>query len=242
MVLAKYDTSGNSIWARGAHMAIANQSAIDQYGSVFVTGRLAGNPTPNPSATTTFSSPGHSISLSTNKQSEVFVVKYDLNGEVKWGIAPTGPYWSGNFAYSVVHDQNKNCYITGAITGQQTYFGNTMLSNTMSSNIFMAKIKDTIPSVITDIPENEHLAEFRLRPNPGTTSTNLSILTSAQIKSFKIEIINTEGKKISEYESVNEQSYNIDLTGHIRGLYFVRVTANTVQNDIYTKTLKLIVN
>ena len=88
MVLAKYDTNGNFLWAQtnqASPNSIPNAVAVDASGNAYVAGWLEN--------TTSFSSAdGHSISVigfspgqaNTDFPDDAFLAKYDGNGNLKW--------------------------------------------------------------------------------------------------------------------------------------------------------------
>jgi gliding motility-associated-like protein len=121
--LVKYDANGNAIWARQALGANSNcyckgnSVTTDNSGNIYVTGDFYG---------TVFFGAFSLNSVSYYR--DIFLVKYDSNGNVLWAkqsksISP----FSYSSAKSVVTDSFGSSYITG-------YFGDTVLFGTQVLN------------------------------------------------------------------------------------------------------------
>jgi hypothetical protein len=129
---AKYDSSGNAIWAKRAgdtYDDLANGISIDTNGNCFITGTFDG-PVLSFDTITVTNSGGNA---------DIFVAKYDPSGHALWAKGIAGNMVdNGN---SIVSDLNGNCYVTGAFTSDSLIFGNTTtLTNTgVSGDIFVAK-------------------------------------------------------------------------------------------------------
>lgn len=101
--VVKYDASGNSIWSRRAGDVDNDHSVsviTDASGNVFVAGHY------------------HSLSFSFGSSTltnagmgDIFLLKYDANGNAQWGKSGGGT--DHDFGYSVAVDQAGNSYITG---------------------------------------------------------------------------------------------------------------------------------
>jgi hypothetical protein len=104
--IAKYDATGNIIWAKSSGNGVDGGTGIstDANGSVYITG---GSP--------------------------VFVVKYDSTGNVIWAQSAGGTAL-GDFGYGISTDGNDNVYITGAFQSPTITFGSTTLTNNTSGN------------------------------------------------------------------------------------------------------------
>ena len=131
MFIAKYDASGNVIWAKsagGASVDAAQNIATDANGNVYITGLFY-------SGSITF---GTTTLTNAGSNTDIFIVKYDASGNVIWakraGSGTNGDDGKG-IAVDVV---TGNIFITG-------YFGGTAnfdaLSITSAGNndIFIAK-------------------------------------------------------------------------------------------------------
>jgi hypothetical protein len=127
--LVKYDANGNVLWARSAGGTSGERSynvATDASGNVFVTGYFH-------SSTISFGSD----TLKNTGLDDIFVVKYDANGNVLWARSAGGT--DKDFSKSVATDANGNCYVTGPFWSPSIAFGSDTLRNAGYSDIFLVK-------------------------------------------------------------------------------------------------------
>lgn len=106
--LAKFDTNGNTIWARsagGTNTEVGESVDTDYNGNIFLTGHFTSAPIAF--GTTTLSN--------SNFNNSLFIAKYDSNGIFQWVKEGGGP--SSNYALSVSSDNSGNAIITGLFTG-----------------------------------------------------------------------------------------------------------------------------
>ncbi|MEA3443886.1 MAG: SBBP repeat-containing protein, partial [Bacteroidota bacterium] len=130
--LIKYDSTGIEQWLNQIG-GIANDISLggiaaDISGNVYCTGR--------------FYSPQLFVcddTLFSNGSSDIFLVKYNNNGNLVWELNEGGiSSESGN---GLIIDGNNNIYIAGKFRSQTINFGTTVLANptTSTSNFFLAK-------------------------------------------------------------------------------------------------------
>lgn len=99
----KYDKYGNKIWKKiysgtGVGVDAAAGIVLDAQCNVYVAGTSAGNGTGDDFAT----------------------IKYDKNGDTKWGKRYNGPGNGADHVAAVVADNKGNIYVTGSSTGNGT--------------------------------------------------------------------------------------------------------------------------
>jgi hypothetical protein len=127
--LAKYDNNGNVIWAKsagGSSEDYASSVAVDKSGNVVLTGYYS-------SASIKF---GNNILMNAGYV-DIFLAKYDSNGNVLWAISEGGP--NNDYATSVAVDALNNIYITGYFYSTTINFASTILQNEAGNNVFVAK-------------------------------------------------------------------------------------------------------
>jgi hypothetical protein len=134
--LAKYDSSGNVVWAKGAGGRLTDQApgiATDKAGNAYVTGSFA-------SETMTFDS----VTL-TNVNSllnDIFVAKYDSSGNLLWAERAGGT--QDDYADAVAVDAAGSVYLTGYFHSLTAAFGGLTLMNSdfteHTPDIFVAKL------------------------------------------------------------------------------------------------------
>jgi hypothetical protein len=126
--IAKYDKDGNFVWAKkagGTNYDYANGIATDKNGNVYLTGLFIG--------TATF---GTLSIVSTTNDYDVFIAKYDSNGNALWVKKGGGSVWDVGSGIAI--DNQNNCYITGAYRNTAT-FGTTSFTSVGNYDIFVAK-------------------------------------------------------------------------------------------------------
>jgi hypothetical protein len=128
--LAKFDSSGNEIWARTKDPGFgngnrANGMCVDSMGHIFVTGFYIDS----------ISFGGHVLHGSHN--GDMFLVKYDSTGNVLWALT-TGNTNNYSIPIACASDGNGNIFVTGKCFGSYMYVGtDTLIVN--GGNVFLLK-------------------------------------------------------------------------------------------------------
>jgi gliding motility-associated-like protein len=134
--VAKYDPDGNVLWAKkqtggGTSTDEAQGVAADATGNVIVTGTFIGSNIIF--GTTTLTNAGSGTST------DMFIVKYDPNGNVLWAKKQTAGGTAFDVAKGVVADPNGNVIVTGNFNSLSITFGTTTLTNAGANDIFTVK-------------------------------------------------------------------------------------------------------
>jgi len=127
--LVKYDASGNVIWAQsagGTSNDIANSIAIDMAGNVYLSGNFI-------STSITF---GSTIIYNNGGAADIFLVKFDANGNVIWAKTAGGVGY--DVPYSIEVDLSDNIYMAGTYDATFT-FGSTVLTWVGVNDLFILK-------------------------------------------------------------------------------------------------------
>src|SRR5258708_1462741 len=128
MILAKYDPAGNLVWIRqavGSAESQGNAVAIDSAGSLYVTGFFRSN--------AIFGN----LAVSGDGSRDVFVVKYDSDGNPLWAASGGGP--CDDFPRAIAVDSFGNTYITGSLCGTAAY-GDITLTNIGATNTILPRL------------------------------------------------------------------------------------------------------
>lgn len=126
--VAKYDSSGNALWAKragGILNDVGNSVATDDSGNVYLSGEFA-------SSSISFDSFG----LSTTGPWDAFVTKFSPTGNVIWVNQIGGA--GLEYAESVVVDSASNCYVSGTFSSSTLSVGTTLLDLT-NGNSYVLK-------------------------------------------------------------------------------------------------------
>ncbi len=178
--LAKYDVNGAFVWAQkagGAQYDYGTGLVTDSIGDVFVTGLFE--------SSATF---GTLPAISSSGSFDVFIAKYDTNGNAIWVKKGGGTGWE--YGNGIAIDNRGNCIITGSFLGSAT-FGTTTLTSSGSNDAFVAKYNgnggflwakraggtgdDKSLAVTTDPIGNSYITGYF----SGTVSFGTSTITSA---------------------------------------------------------------
>jgi hypothetical protein len=131
--LAKYDTNGNELWAKSAGGTVDDvpySVAVDASGNAFIAGYFE-------SDTLSF---GSDSLTNTGSASDIFLTKYDANGNVLWARKAGGTHL--DYGTSVAVDDSGNAYMAGYFADSVLTFGSTDLVNSNPgyyNDIFLVK-------------------------------------------------------------------------------------------------------
>ena len=125
--VAKYDASGELVWAKRAggtgdfDIDQGRGIAVDGSGNSYVTGLFEGSATfgPGESNETTLTSVGPSPSPSGGDSFDIFVAKYDASGALVWAKRAGGTGFDEGLGIAV--DGSGNSYVTGGFVGSATF-------------------------------------------------------------------------------------------------------------------------
>jgi hypothetical protein len=129
LFIAKYSAAGTLIWAQrvgGIGYDSGNGIATDTAGNIFITGRFRN--------TVTFGS----FTLTSSSTDDLFVAKYDTNGNCLWVMHPTGT--NNDYGWSLATDDAGNCYMAGSFSGNITIGALPVFTSTSALNILVIKI------------------------------------------------------------------------------------------------------
>ncbi len=133
---AKYDQNGGLLWAHGMGDSGDDQGfgiTVDANDNLLITGQFAG--------TIDFDASGATNNLTSNANNDVFLAKYDLNGNYLWAINMGGS--NNDYGNSVITDAAGNAYVVGEFfdSGDYDPSGNTVTLSHLGggTNTFFAK-------------------------------------------------------------------------------------------------------
>jgi hypothetical protein len=130
--LAKYDNSGNVLWAKSAggdFYDVGNSISTDLNGNLYLTGSFSG-------ATLIFGT-DTLTNLSNVGGSDVFIVKYATDGSILWTRSIGGN--SNDVGSNVTTDEQGNLFLTGYFQSSTINFESYSLTNSGFSDIFISK-------------------------------------------------------------------------------------------------------
>lgn len=225
--IAKYNYNGDFIWVRragGIGPDIPNYMTIDNNDNIYITGGFYE------------SLYFDTDTLYANFYEDIFIAKYNTNGDFIWAKQATGIY-SGN-SRCVYSDKNNNIYITGIFTFSAYFDDDTLISDDFDfdgySDIFIAKIKSYNNNPDTTDTTDTIISYFKIYPNP--TYGNLFIeLFPFDHTELTLDIYNIHGQLVLR-KTISDSFEEIDLSKNSSGLYFVKL-----YNSEFVETVKIII-
>jgi hypothetical protein len=227
----KYDSAGNVLWlkrAGGVNEDAGTGISADRFGNAYITGGFN-------SPTILFGS----NTLTNAGASDLFVVKYDKNGNVLWASGSGG---SGvEQGTSICTDANGFAYVSGTFGSSSFSIGSTDLINAGVLNIFMAEYtwggqalwaknvggsaSDYGLSAFADVSGNAYIAGYFSSPAITFGSTNLIYTGTANMYVAKIsgitgiESLAPASSTISVYPNPASTSALFHMESDIKGDY-----------------------
>lgn len=204
--LVKYDPNGNELWAVGAGGGFAEESravAVDDGGNIFVTGRFGTSITLG------------SSTLNSSLFGNVFIAKFDPDGNADWAIGTGGVEEEGGNGIAV--GGNDDVYVTGSFDSPSLPFNLDTLVNSGPDDVFIAKLG----SVITGVEQNRSQDGIRINPNPLADRT--TVRTHSKLSNAIITIVDDLGRTVKAIRNVNGSEITIHLDDLVAGTYVLQI-------------------
>jgi len=136
ILVAKYDPSGNVVWATSAGGAKDDEAfgiTVTPAGSVYIAGVFG-------SASLTF---GSSVLTNTSSIQQAYIARFDASGNAVWGAGSGGSV--GVDAVGVASDASNNVYLTGGFKDNTIMFNTRVITNITPgvSSLYLVKFKPT---------------------------------------------------------------------------------------------------
>jgi len=207
--IVKYDSNGNSLWAKSAggnSYDYPYSVCADLYNNIYVTGAIR---------STNFMA--ENLPLATTGGEDVFVLKYNTNGNISW-VASYGSSNNSEYAKGICTDIYGNIYLTGDFKSSTLVFDSFSLNNNGNSNtvdMFAARLG----ALTIGINNILNKTDCSIYPNPFKES--ISIQTN-KFSNIAYEIYDVYGKKKMNGEIVNENT-NVPMNVFSNGIYYVQI-------------------
>ncbi|MEP7169376.1 MAG: T9SS type A sorting domain-containing protein, partial [Bacteroidota bacterium] len=185
--LAKYDTSGNVLWAKkagGISWDTNGGVTCDAGGNIYMSG--------------SFRYPSIDIDTITlinadtlNDTDDIFVAKFDSAGNIQWAIRAGSE--NTDYGTNLSADASGNIYVTGFFESDSIVLGNTVLANSGYRDFYLAKLGD-----ITGINKNVPLANSNAVafPNPFSDITTIEFSSSENFTGVTLNLYDVWGREI----------------------------------------------
>jgi hypothetical protein len=223
--VVKYDSTGSVLWTKSSYSKsctsyqdeTTTSITTDASGNLFISGTTYGN--------INFGS--ITLPVSSGCKIDLFIVKYDTNGNVIWGITKGGIY--NDQVYHLTSDATGNIIIAGKFGDTTITFGTTTLTNTTfsssgGSDNFIAKL-----SSATGIAIHSKDAAMLVSPNPFNNSTLIQLPKS--VNNAEIIVSDLLGKKVTA-KKFSGKEYLLEKGNMSPGIYFVQINDGQHQYPI----------
>jgi hypothetical protein len=210
--LAKYDNTGNFIWAKQAHVtgSIITGATVssDANGNIYAAGGFSG--------TATFGT----FTVTATTATDLFVVRYDSNGNC------IGIEQAGNSVYGsakIISDNTGGFHIAGVFK-DTTSFGSYQISSyNGSDDVFVAR-----HDAITGIEEGGRTANNQLLiyANPNAGKCNITIPDELlKEKNLTLRVYDVTGRLIQQVPvEIQQEKIKVDLQEEAKGIYQVTLS------------------
>jgi len=205
--IVKYDASGNVLWAKstgGTDQDFGQSLTINASGNVLLAGYFR-------SSSITFGST--TLTNAGSATDDIFIVKYDANGNVLWAKSAGGT--DGDVGYGISTDAIGNILVTGRFDSPSINFGTTTLTNAGFWDIFIANLSE---SVGVEEAGSED-SQIKIYPNPSTGKFTIH----SQEKISSIEIFNVLGERIYYTHSNLSSLIKLDISDQPLGVYILQL-------------------
>ncbi len=247
--IVKYDSNGNRLWAKrigGSGIEVANSIATDFHGNVYLAGYFA-------SSTISFDT----IILTNTGSDDIFLAKYDSNGNVLWAKSATGN--NSDIGYSVTTDVQGNVYLGGMFYSPTITFDTITVTNTGGWDMLIVKYDengnplwaksangnntDVVYSIATDTSSNVYVTGYFASTTLVFGTYTLTNMGGADIFIVKYDkngnVIwgKSEGGSASEAgNSIATDETGVYLTGYFNSptiIFGSTTLTNSGSNDMY---------
>ena len=216
--VAKFDSSGNFIWAKQLGSPFDDYGlslTLDDSAHIYVKGEFSGTIDLDPGS--------GSFNLTPTGSRDFFITKWDSSANFIWGGQIEG--FSGSNGYyndgsSITTDITGSVYTTGSFSGVGDFdISNGVFNMTSNGNADVAIVKmASLPNGVTELKSK---LTFNISPNP---SSGIFTVTS-QDEITAIEIYNVLGELIFPLSSRRGAGgeVEINLSAQAKGIYFIKV-------------------
>ncbi len=82
---------------------------------------------------------------------------------------------------------------------------------------------------VTAVPMLDSQFSVNVFPNPASQALNIKMKQDASVPGQKIEIVNSLGQKMEEFNMENNQNYAVSLDNYAEGIYLVKAGTGTIK-------------
>ena len=222
MFVVKFDTSGNTVWAReegysqsAYEYASGTGIVTDRENNVYVCGffeeypvLIYGNDT--------------LLADTANGGGNLFVAAYDGSGNLLWAKSPAGN--ASISASSISKDTSCNLFICGAYRYGAIDFGSSSLPAGDSANAFLVKLASPSKTLVNNIIAGN--SDIKVYPVPSGNVLNISLPGNGY---SALKIYDLTGREVVQKScnlTENNSIYELDISKMANGMYVVQAIKN----------------
>ena len=247
LFLAKFDTDGNPIWTKDAEATErgendASSLVTDAAGNIYVSGYFV-------SKSLVFGTDTLTSINNTGTPSDIFLLKYDPNGDLLWTTSVGGK--KDDRSTSIKLDNSENIYLVGSFGDKRISLGTNWVSNAnrggYASDILIAKANEGITGIAegnqAPIPTKLILSQNYPNPFNPTTTIKYSIpsIKTGHFQSVQLKVYDVLGRKVATLINEMQASGNYEVKFNAEslpsGVYYLKMTAG---NFISVKKMMLL--
>ena len=219
---AKYDTSGNFIWAHSIEGGPSGvvPTRIDynkKYGWVYLTGHMDGNVDFDPSA-------NNYIVNTHGGYFDAFVAQYTMAGNIGWAFSIGVDSLFSEVTRSIKVLDNGDFYIGGQFGCDTADFNPYPGVNNLTSggvvDAFVAKYYLDPTGSIPLTVKNNSVESFKIFPNPATDQ----LFIKSDHENFSVSVNDLTGRKLMKEENKFSNQMLINVSSLQNGIYFIQIS------------------
>jgi hypothetical protein len=222
--LTKLNSTGNFLYAgviSASSGSIGNALDLDYSGNIYATGYFTG--------TADFDTGPGVFSITSNGQSDAFILKMDSSGNFIWAKNLGG--LSVDQGKSIAINNLEDIYSIGVFSTTADFNPEPSTYNLTaagSTDIYIHKMSQNLPASLIEKNEPDNIFIY---PNPSHDFFNLTI--SSITKNTTIEIYDAIGSLIGKKKIIAAETI-IDLSNQPNGIYFIKIISD---NNISTQKI-----
>ncbi len=213
--LLKLDANGNYVWAKGMGSSLAEWGQavdLDGVGGLYLTGYFQ--------LTVDFDPSGNTTNLTSSGGEDIFVSKYNTDGNFVWALAMGGTNAQfGDRGEDISVDGAGSVYTTGWFYDVADFDPTVGIENVTSQgsfDVFVHKIAQP-GNGVTNLVADDLIKTF---PNPTNGNITLNYLGESLIS--ELIITSFTGQIVSKIEPEPASTVNISLPSQV-GVYFIHL-------------------
>lgn len=216
----KFDSNGNSLWVKVLGNTFDERVYgldFDQHNNVYLMGTLDSLLVINQDSLR---------NRHLNRPTDIFILKYDADGNYKWGQT-LGHYYN-DFCYDLMVPNSRTLYLAGSYQDTSIFITDTLVSD-YGYDIFLAEFTLDTSLSVRRIINDPALLMASLFPNPSLEHTTLSY-SLEQAGLVTLSLYNVAGQALWQRhlgrQNAGAQTCTVERAQLPAGLYYLHLEAD----------------